>query len=89
MGRTTLTLEPDLARALRQRAHDGNCSFKDVVNDVIRAGLSLARQPRRRPYRLKPHHLGGVHPGIDLDKALRLAAALEDAEIARKLELRK
>jgi hypothetical protein len=28
-------------------------------------------------------------PGIDLTKALRLADALEDAEIARKLELRK
>lgn len=31
----------------------------------------------------------GLHPGIDLDRALRLASALEDDEIARKLELRK
>jgi hypothetical protein len=30
-----------------------------------------------------------VLPGIDLTKALRLADALEDDEIARKLELRK
>ncbi|MCX6543753.1 MAG: DUF2191 domain-containing protein [Acidobacteria bacterium] len=89
MERTTLTLEPDLARALRQRAHDSTRSFKDVVNETLRAGLSVARQPRRRRYRLKAQHLGGVRPGIDLDKALQLAAALEDAEIARKLELRK
>jgi hypothetical protein len=33
--------------------------------------------------------LGGVTPGVDLDKALRLAEALEDEAIARKLEMRK
>ncbi len=89
MERTTLTLEPDVARALRQLAHDTRRSFKDVVNEVLRAGLTRGRQPRRRPYRLRPAHLGGVRAGIDLDKALQLAAALEDAEIARKLEMRK
>jgi hypothetical protein len=89
MARTTLTLESDLARTLRQRAHDTNRSFKDVVNEAIRAGLSSARAPRRRTYRVNATHLGGVRPGIDLDKALQLAAALEDAEIARKLALRK
>ena len=87
--RTTLTLEPDLAHALRQRAHDNSRSFKDVVNEAIRAGLAHGRQPRRRAYRLKAQHLGGIRPGIDLDKALHVAAALEDDEIARKLELRK
>ena len=89
MERTTLTLDSDLARALRQRAHDSRRSFKDVVNEAIRSGLSAGRSPGRRPYRLKAHHLGGVRPGIDLDKALQLAAALDDAETARKLELRK
>lgn len=87
--RTTLTLESDLARALRQRANDENCTFKDVVNEAIRAGLAHRRPPRRRAYRLKVQHLGGVCPGIDLDKALSVAALLEDAEIVRKLELRK
>jgi hypothetical protein len=89
MERTTLTLDADLARALRQRAHDSRRPFKDVVNEAIRAGLSTSRPPRRRTYRLKAIHLGGVRPGIDLDKALQLAAALDDAETARKLEMRK
>jgi hypothetical protein len=31
----------------------------------------------------------GLRPGFDLDKALKLAAVLEDEEIARKLEVRK
>jgi len=31
----------------------------------------------------------GLRSGLDLDKALHLAAELEDAETVRKLELRK
>jgi hypothetical protein len=31
----------------------------------------------------------GLCPGVDLDKALRLAGELEDDEVVRKLELRK
>jgi hypothetical protein len=31
----------------------------------------------------------GVRPGVNLDKALSLAGELEDAEVLRKLELRK
>ena len=38
---------------------------------------------------MKPTALGDVAPGINLDKALALADALEDQEIAAKLELRK
>lgn len=45
--------------------------------------------PRTKAYRLEPAPLGGVEPGVDLDKALRLADALEDEGVARKLELRK
>jgi hypothetical protein len=36
-----------------------------------------------------PTHAMGVRQGVDLDRALRLAGELEDAEILRKLELRK
>jgi hypothetical protein len=38
---------------------------------------------------LKAVSLGGVVSGIDLDKALRLAGALEDDAIGRKLEMPK
>ncbi|MBL8111877.1 MAG: DUF2191 domain-containing protein [Acidobacteria bacterium] len=87
--RTTLTIDDDVAAALKEKAHRAGTPFRQVVNDALRAGLSQAgRRPPKR-YRLKPTSLGGVHPGIDLDRALRLADALEDAEIARKLELQK
>ena len=87
--RTTLTLDPDVALALRRLAHESQRSFKDVVNDAIRAGLARREAPRRRRYRLKPQSLGGVRPGFNLDKALQLAATIEDEGIAHKLEMRK
>jgi hypothetical protein len=87
--RTTLTLEKDVARALREEAARSGRPLKGVVNDALRAGLAARRSRAARRYRLVPVSLGGVVPGIDLDKALRLAEALEDEAIARKLEMRK
>ena len=88
--RTTLTLEERLARSLKEIAHRSGKPFKQVVNETLEAGLSARKAPpRARRYRLKPASLGQPLPGIDLDKALQLADALEDVEIARKIELRK
>ncbi len=39
--RTTLTLEDDLARRLKELARSTDRNFKEVVNDAIRKGLSL------------------------------------------------
>lgn len=85
--RTTVTLDPDVAEQLKRAMRDRGRSFKETINDAIRAGLASRREPAE-PYQLKPRPLG-VLPGIGLTKALGLAAALEDEEIVRKLELRK
>ena len=87
--RTTLTLENDLARELKEEARQSGRPLKRVVNETLRAGLAARRAKPSRRYRLTPVSLGGVASGVDLDKALRLAEALEDEAIARKLELRK
>ncbi|MEM7482523.1 MAG: DUF2191 domain-containing protein [Acidobacteriota bacterium] len=88
--RTTLTLEDDLAEALKEEAHRAGHSFKRTVNEVLRAGLAARRAPKaRKAYRLRPASLGGPLPGIDIDRALRLADALEDEALMRKLEQRK
>ena len=88
--RTTLTLDDQVAKALKTAAHRSGRPFKQVVNDTLRAGLAAKQSPGKpRPYRLKPVSLGGVFPGVNLEKALRLADALEDQEIARKFALRK
>lgn len=87
--RTTLTLEADVERALKEEVRRSGLPLKRIVNDTLRAGLAARKAPAGRRYRLTPVSLGGVAPGIDLDKALRLAEALEDDAIGRKLEMRK
>jgi hypothetical protein len=38
---------------------------------------------------VQPAALGGVLPGVNLDKALALADAIEDQELMAKMQLRK
>jgi ribbon-helix-helix CopG family protein len=85
--RTTVTLDPDVVEQLKALAQRRNLSFKAVLNSTVRAGLA-AERGGSRPYRVpsRPMHL---RPGLDLTHALRIAEALEDEEILRKLELRK
>jgi hypothetical protein len=88
--RTTLTIDDQLAKELKDLAHRTGKPFKEVVNDTLRGGLQEKRAPRSsKPYRLKTVSLGGVLGGLNLDKALSIADALEDEEIARKLAMRK
>jgi hypothetical protein len=76
-----------VAAKLKALARERGLTFKEAVNTTLRRGLD-ERRPGSRPYRLKPRRLA-LRQGIDLDHALTLAAELEDAEIIRKLELRK
>ena len=85
--RTTITLEPDIAARLHRLASERGTSFKTTVNATFRAGLD-AGNAAAKPYREVTRSLG-VQPGVDLTKALRLAAELEDEETVRKLELRR
>lgn len=87
--RTTLTLDDQLAQELKDVAHRTRKPFKEVVNETLRNGLRPKRAPQPKPYRLVTVSLGGARPGINLDKALSIADAIEDEEIARKLDLRK
>jgi hypothetical protein len=84
--RTTLTLDSETEALLRRRMAETGASFKRVVNDAIRAGLSAEGQ-EREPYRLRPKALG--QPMVPLNKALQFAAELEDDEITRKLAVGK
>jgi hypothetical protein len=88
--RITLTIDERLARDLKEIARRSGKPFEQVVNETLHAGLNARKAPRiARRYRLKPVSLGQPLPGIDLQKALQLADALEDVEIARKIEQRK
>ena len=88
--RTTLTLDDDIARQIRNAVRASGKSLKAVVNDALRVGLTSERFVKaRQPYNLSPVSMGDIIGPYDLDKALQLADRIEDEEIARKLELRK
>jgi hypothetical protein len=80
--RTTLTLDDDLARALRDRARERDLPFKQVVNDAIRAGLN-ARLETPKPYRMKPGNLH-IRPGIDVTRIGKLLDEMDVEEFIRK-----
>ena len=91
--RTTLTLDDDIVAALKARARLLEKPFKQVVNDVLRRGLSDTPDEEEEPpssdeerpvFRVKPNH-SGFAPGVDPLKLNRLNAELEDAEILKKL----
>jgi ribbon-helix-helix CopG family protein len=85
--RTTVTLDADVAAKLKAVARARGISFKQALNQAVRAGLGGPRRSGRRF--AQPTQPMGLRPGFDLDKALKLASALEDEEIARKIEVRK
>ena len=46
--RTTLTLEPDVARGLEEMRKQRGLTLKQAANEVLRKGLEAARRPVRR-----------------------------------------
>ena len=78
--RTTVTLDADTERLVRQRMKERGVSFKQALNDAIREGMGAARVTSR--FRTPTARLGV--PAVNLDRALQLAAELEDEEMLRK-----
>ena len=83
--RTTVTLDPDTAALLTKYMRDTGLSFKKAVNDVLRS--ALASKPAGERVVVRTRSMGRAT--VELDKALQVASSLDDAEVARKLELRK
>ncbi len=65
--RTTLTLEDDVAAALRAISRDQRVPWKQVVNDVLRRGLaSKPSGDASVPYRTRSHPAGELLMPTDL-----------------------
>ena len=76
-------------RRLREIAARREVPLKVVVNEALREGLeSMARPRDRHRYRQTTYDLGRPQM-VQLDKALQLAAELENEETERKQDLRK
>lgn len=82
--RTTLTLDEDLDLALRDLARQSGRTFKSVVNETLRRGLSVGEKPsaKRKPFRVEARRLGWA-PGVD---PLKLNQLVDELEVDRFLE---
>jgi hypothetical protein len=87
--RTTLTLDPDVARLIEEEAHRQRKPIKQIVNEALRRGLApraLTRSKRR--YTVHPHRTT-LRPGIDAGSFNRLADELEDEALLEKMRARR
>ncbi len=80
--RTTVTLDPDVERALRERMAREHVSFKRALNDAVRDS-ARDRGDIGTPFHTPVFDLG--QPTTDLTKANSIAAGLDDEDIAKHL----
>lgn len=83
-----MTLEPDVEAAVRRLMRERGIGFKAAVNEAIRRGLVPAGSGSAEACPTPTFRMGWT-PEVNLDKALALAARLEDEALARRLALRK
>ena len=79
--RTTLTIDDDIARALKNLSRESGTSFKSVVNEVLRRGLTTGEKPvaAREPFQVRSAPRG-FRAGID---PLKLNQLTDELEIER------
>ena len=75
--RITVQLDDDVLERAREIAAYRGMTFKQVVNEALRAGLSeISQFQRLEPYRTYPHHMG-LRAGISLDNIQDLLAQVQ------------
>ena len=80
--RTTVTLEPDVARRLREVSRIEKLSFKVAINTTLRSGLDQRSiKPKSKPFRTAPEDMG-ILPHVNYDNVGELLELVEKA--ARK-----
>ncbi len=78
--RTTVTLDADTEQLIRRAMRERGVSFKEALNDAIRAGVAAPAPV----FETKTASLGVST--VDLDRALRLASDLEDEALVAKVQ---
>ncbi|MGO8818355.1 MAG: DUF2191 domain-containing protein [Terriglobia bacterium] len=74
--RTTLTLDDDVAAKLREEARRSGEPFKQIVNRVLRTGLTIRAQAASiPPFKVKARSLGSE--GFNYDKVWELIEEIE------------
>jgi len=76
--RTTVTLDDDVARDLREAQRQSGRGFKEELNDALRRGLRTGDKPARRHgrFRVRPKACG-FQSGVDVARLNQLIDELE------------
>jgi plasmid stability protein len=65
--RTTVSLDDDVAARVKRESLSRGASFRDTLNDLLRAALlGVDNKPRRRVLAIQPTHMGHK-PGLNYD----------------------
>ena len=77
--RTTVDIDADLMRELKERGHREGISLRKILNEALRRGLTAGSSRSSRRYKCSSVSMGHpVVPMMDLDKALAVALAMEN-----------
>jgi Ribbon-helix-helix protein, copG family len=75
--RTTITLDDDVDAKLKEAVKKSGKSFKETVNETLRAGLlAQGRQQNRKPFKIRTFNMG-LKPGYSYDKPWDLIEEIE------------
>jgi hypothetical protein len=77
--RTTIRIDDDLYRAVKERAARSGRTVAAVLEDAVRIGLSPPERGERPPFRVEASGSGGLRPGIDLAAGASIREALDEA----------
>lgn len=78
--RTTVTLDADVEQIIRRRMRERSLSFKAALNDTIRGAVIGAETPT---FQTQVASMGESR--VNLDRALQVAADLEDDDLVRRM----
>lgn len=81
--RTTLNLDDDLMRLVKQRAAAEGRTVTSLIEEGLRALLRQAEERVRTPIVLTTFGGDGVRPGVDINDSRRLNDLLDEDEYAR------
>jgi plasmid stability protein len=76
--RTTIRIDDDLYRAVKERAARSGRTIAAVLEDAVRAGLEPPRATVGGPYSVPASGSGGLVAGVDLSSNAAVHEALDE-----------
>lgn len=78
--RTTIELDDQLFRELKQEAARHGKTLREVVNDYLRKGLATPKTPKKYVFRWKASPRGKILPGVRINDRKSLYDLMDGIE---------